>query len=143
MQVSTTGIDGYLQTVLMYSGFGSVDLTHAAVRVAGQVFQSSYGSGSTRLFLVVDSVGGSAELSLNATSSATDEWLLDFSSLGGSVDLSAITRFRLFARAIGAGGGSAELSYSLTRLEIVAVPAPSTASLIALAVFAKHGRRRK
>jgi hypothetical protein len=127
----------------MYSGFGTIDLTNSVVKITGQVSQSVSGGGITRLFLVVDSNnGGSAELALDASASVSQEWLLDFSSFK-HLDLSAISRFRLFARAYCLGSGTAELTYRLTQFETVALPAPAAAPLLALARLTARGRRRK
>jgi hypothetical protein len=145
LQVSTASQfpnDGWLSTILMYTGFGTVDLTNAVVKIKGQVSQSVSGGGITSLFLAVDSDSTSAELPLEVTTSLSHEWLLDFSSFNYQ-DLSTINRFRLFARAYCAGGGTAELTYHLTQFEIVAVPAPAAAPLLALAGLTARSRRRR
>ena len=145
MSVDATVGEAFLETSLRYDNFGTIDLRNVTMRIVGQLTQASQGNYAyaTCFISIRDSFSDSLSIDIGGNAASQTEWNLDFANEPRSIDLSMITEMRIYARTYAGFGSTASLSLSLTSFQLVGIPTPAAAPLLALAGLAARGRRRK
>jgi hypothetical protein len=145
MSVDATVGEAFLETSLRYDNFGTIDLRNVTMRIVGQLTQASQGIAAyaTCFIDIRDSFSRGLSIDIGGNAASQTEWNLDFANEPRWIDLSMITEMRIYARTYAGFGSTASLSLSLTSFQLVGIPAPAAAPLLALAGLTARGRRRK
>jgi hypothetical protein len=145
MSVDATVGEAFLETSLRYDNFGTIDLRNGTMRIVGQLAQASQGIAAyaTCFIRIRDSFSNEFEIDMGGNAPSQTEWNLDFANRTPWIDLSTITDIRIYARTYAGFGSTASLSLSLTSFQLVLIPSPAAAPLLALAGLTARGRRRK
>ena len=145
MSVDATVGEAFLETSLRYNNFGTIDLRNVTMRIVGQLTQASQGVAAyaTCFISIRDSFSNGLSIDIGGNAASQTEWNLDFANEPRWIDLSMITEMRIYARTMAGFGSTASLSLSLTSFQLVGIPTPAAAPLLALAGLTARGRRRK